>query len=109
MAMKKIQAIIRASKFEDVRDALHSIGVEFFIFYEVKGVTFQNEQKGSYRGLSIYDSAGSIPRRVIEVVVPEIDYQDVVTCVKKAAYTGETGDGKIFVSTIDQALRISVS
>jgi nitrogen regulatory protein P-II 1 len=107
--MKKIQAIIRASKFEDVRDALHNIGVEFFIFYEVKGVTFQNEQKGSYRGLSVFDSAGSIPRRVIEVIVPEIDYKDVVECIKKAAYTGETGDGKIFVSAIDQALRISVS
>ena len=106
--MKKIQAIIRASKFEDVRDALHNIGVEFFIFYEVKGVTFQNEQKGSYRGLSIYDTTGSIPRRVIEVVVPEIDYKDAIECIKKAAYTGETGDGKIFVSTIDQALRISV-
>ncbi len=107
--MKKVQAIIRASKFEDVRDSLHAIGVEFFIFYEVKGVTFQNEHKGSYRGLSIYDSSSSIPRRVIEVVVPEIDYLDVVNCIKKAAYTGEVGDGKIFVSTIDQALRISIS
>ncbi len=107
--MKKIQAIIRASKFEDVRDGLHAMGVEFFIFYEVKGVTFQNEQKGSYRGLSIYDSTGAIPRRVIEVVVPEIDFQEVVACIKKAAYTGEVGDGKIFVSTIDAAMRISVS
>lgn len=49
--MKKIQAIIRATKYEDVRDALHKIGVEFFIFYEVKGVSFQNELKGSYRGM----------------------------------------------------------
>lgn len=107
--MKKIQAIIRASKFEDVRDALHGIGVEFFIFYEVKGVNFQNEQKGSYRGLSIYDTSSSIPRRVIEVVVPEIDSKEVIEIIKKAAHTGEVGDGKIFVSTIDQALRISLS
>lgn len=107
--MKKIQAIIRASKFEDVRDALHQIGVEFFIFYEVKGVTFQAEHKGSYRGLSIYDAAGSIPRRVIEVVVPEIDAQEVIGCIKKSAYTGEVGDGKIFVSAIESAIRISVA
>lgn len=107
--MKKIQAIIRASKFEDVRDALHNIGVEFFIFYEVKGVTFQNEQKGSYRGMSIIDSAGATPRRVIEVIVPEIDAKEVVTCIKKSAHTGEVGDGKIFVSPVETAIRISVS
>ena len=107
--MKKIQAIIRATKFEDVRDALHNIGVEFFIYYEAKGVSFQNEQKGSYRGLTVIDSAGVIPRRVIEVVVPEIDAKDVVDCIKKSAYTGEVGDGKIFVSSLDAALRISVS
>jgi nitrogen regulatory protein P-II 1 len=107
--MKKIQAIIRATKFEDVRDALHNIGVEFFIFYEVKGVTFQNEQKGSYRGLQIFDSAGSIPRRVVEVIVPEIDAKDVAACIKKAAFTGETGDGKIFITPVDSAIRISIS
>ncbi|MDX2191339.1 MAG: P-II family nitrogen regulator [Bacteroidota bacterium] len=106
--MKKIQAIIRASKFEDVRDALHKIGVEFFIFYEVKGVTFQTEQKGSYRGLSIYDSAGSIPRRVLEVVVPESDAKEAINVIKKSAYTGETGDGKIFVSSIEETHRISL-
>lgn len=107
--MKKIQAIIRASKFDDVKDALHNIGVEFFIFYEVKGVTFQNEQKGSYRGLQMYESAGATPRRVIEVVVPEIDADDVIKCIKKSAYTGEVGDGKIFLSSIESAIRISVT
>lgn len=107
--MKKIQAIIRASKFEDVKDALHAIGVEFFIFYEVKGVSFQNEQKGSYRGQQIYESAGGAPRRVIEAVVPEIDAEDVIKCIKKSAYTGEVGDGKIFLSSIESATRISAT
>ncbi|HEX8574931.1 MAG TPA: P-II family nitrogen regulator, partial [Flavobacterium sp.] len=48
--MKRIQAIIRTTKFEEVRLALHAIGVEFFTYYDVKGVSFQNDNKGSYRG-----------------------------------------------------------
>ncbi|MDX2195795.1 MAG: P-II family nitrogen regulator [Cytophagales bacterium] len=106
--MKKIQAIIRSTKYEQVRDALHKIGVESFIFYEVKGVSFQIEQKGSYRGMSTYDSSGSIPRRVIEVVVPEDDVAEVIQIIKKAAYTGEVGDGKIYISAIETAIRISI-
>lgn len=106
--MKRIQAIIRASKFDDVRNALHAIGVEYFIYYEVKGVSFQNEQKGSYRGASIIDTAASIPRRVIEVVVPEVDSEEVVACIKKSAYTGDAGDGKIYISPVDHSVRISI-
>jgi nitrogen regulatory protein P-II 1 len=108
MGIKKIQAVIRASKFEDVRNALHQIGVEYFIYYEVKGVSFQNEHKGSYRGASIIDTAASIPRRAIEVVVPDVDSEEVIECIKKSAYTGEVGDGKIYVSPIDSAIRISM-
>ena len=104
--MKEIKAIIRASKFDDVRDALHGIGVEFFIFYDVKGVSFQNEQKGSYRGTQIFDTA-SIPRRQIEIIVPEEDAADVVECIRKSASTGTVGDGKIFVTDITTAVRIS--
>jgi nitrogen regulatory protein P-II 1 len=106
--MKRIQAIIRASKFDDVRNALHAIGVEYFIYYEVKGVSFQNEQKGSYRGASIIDTAASIPRRMIEVVVPEVDSEEVVDCIKKSAYTGDAGDGKIYISPVDHSVRISI-
>jgi nitrogen regulatory protein P-II 1 len=108
MEMKKVQAIIRASMFEDVRNALHQIGVEYFIYYEVKGVSFQNEQRGSYRGASIIDTAASIPRRVVEVVIPSIDAEEVIECIKKSAYTGEVGDGKIYVSPIENAIRISL-
>lgn len=106
MNLKKIQAIIRASKFEDVRKKLHSIGVEYFIFYEAKGVSFQNEQKGSYRGVSVGDSAAMTPKRIIEVVVPEIDADDVVNAIKTSASTGEAGDGKIYVSDIETGIRI---
>lgn len=103
--MKRIQAVIRASKFDEVREDLHKMGVEFFIFYDVKGVTFQSEQKGSYRGTSIYDAA-SIPRRALEVVVPEIDAKEVIECIKKAARTGSAGDGKIFISDVEEVIRI---
>jgi nitrogen regulatory protein P-II 1 len=106
--MKRIQGIIRASKFDDVRIALHQIGVEYFIYFEVKGVSFQNEQRGSYRGASIIDTAATIPRRVIEIVVPEADCEEVVECIKKSAYTGEAGDGKIYVSPVDSSVRISI-
>lgn len=108
MEMKKIQAIIRASMFEEVRNALHQIGVEYFVYFEVKGVSFQNEQRGSYRGASIIDTAASIPRRVVEIVVPSIDAEEVISCIKKSAYTGEVGDGKIYVSPIESAIRISL-
>lgn len=107
--MKRIQAIIRASKYEDVRSALHKIGVEYFIYYEVKGVSFQNENKGSYRGVSVIDTASSIPRRVVEIVIPEIDVEEVIDCIKKAAFTGEVGDGKIYTSPVESSIRISGS
>jgi len=105
--MVEISAIIRAGKFDDVRDALHAIGVEFFIFYDVKGVTFTKEHKGSYRGANIFD-ASSISRRKIDIVVPEVDALEVVDCIKKAATTGVAGDGKIFVKDVKTSVRISI-
>ena len=104
--LKKIQAIIRASKFDEVRMALHDIGVEYFTYYEVNGITFQNESKGSYRGSSVVNAA-SVPRRVLEVVVPSIDADDVVEAIRKSANTGQVGDCKIYVSTVEEAIRIS--
>jgi nitrogen regulatory protein P-II 1 len=107
MTMKRIQAIIRATKFEEVRIALHEIGIEFFVYYDVKGATFQNENKISYRGTSSTDG-GSILRRNIEIIVPAIDADEVVACIKQSAHTGTVGDGKIYISTIDEAVRISI-
>jgi nitrogen regulatory protein P-II 1 len=104
--MKRIQAIIRTTKFEEVRLALHAIGVEFFTYYDVKGVSFQNDNKGSYRGALINEST-SIPRRAIDIVVPEIDAQDVIKVIQKNAATGTTGDGKIYMSDINESFRIS--
>lgn len=103
---QKIEAIIRTSKFDEVRFALHDIGVEFFTYTDVNGVTFQNENKGSYRGTSIVN-ATIIPRKMLEIIVPEIDALDVIEAISRAASTGQSGDGKIYVSKVESVKRIS--
>lgn len=100
-----IKAVIRITKFDDVKDALLQIGVEFFTYYDVRGVTFQAEQKGTYRGNSIMDSS-SIQKRVLEIVIPEEEAEEVVECIKKAAATGVVGDGKIYTYQINSSTRI---
>jgi nitrogen regulatory protein P-II 1 len=104
--MVGIKAVIRVTKFDDVKDALLKIGVEFFTYYDVRGVTFQAEQKGTYRGNSIMDST-SIQKRVLELVVPNEEAQEVVDCIKAAAATGVVGDGKIYTYEIKTSTRIS--
>ncbi|MEM6720368.1 MAG: P-II family nitrogen regulator [Bacteroidota bacterium] len=101
--MKKIEAIIRKSKFEDVKDALHEIEVNFFTYWDVTGIG--NEKKGHvYRGVSY--STRDIARRHISIVVSNHFLEKTIDVILKHAYTGEVGDGKIFVSTIDEAYRI---
>ena len=101
--MKKIEAIIRKSKFSAVRDALHEVGVNFFSYWDVTGLG--NEKEGHvYRGISY--STSDIQRRYISIVVNE-DFEDVtIKTILNAAGTGEVGDGKIFVSKIEAAYRI---
>lgn len=101
--MKKVEAIIRKSQFEDVKDALHQIGVNFFSYWNVTGVG--NEHKGHvYRGISY--STSSIERRFISVVVSDELVDKTVNSILESASTGEVGDGKIFVSSIEEAYRI---
>jgi len=101
-----IKAVIRLTKFDDVKDALLEIGVEFFTYYDVRGVTFHAEQKGTYRGNTIMDSS-SIQKRVLELVIPEAEAQEVIDCIKAAAATGVVGDGKIYTYDIKSSTRIS--
>jgi len=104
--MKKVEAIIRTSKFEDVKTELKKIGIDFFSYWEASGVG--NEiQRGhhSYRG-TIYDTQ-YIPRILISIVLRDINLQKTMECIRKAAYTGEVGDGMIFSYTIEDSLRIS--
>lgn len=101
--MKKIEAIIRKSKFDEVKEALHEINVNFLSYWDVTGVG--NEKKGNvYRGVAY--STTDIQRRIISVVVSDEFLEKSVNVILEAAYTGAVGDGKIFVSPIEEAYRI---
>jgi len=101
--MKKIEAIIRKSKFEEVKEALHQIEVNFFSYWDVTGVG--NEKQGHvYRGVSY--STSELQRRFLSIVVTEPFLERTVEALLKTAYTGTVGDGKIFVSDIIESYRI---
>ncbi len=101
--MKKIEAIIRKSKFEEVKKGLHDIGVNFFSYWDVTGVG--NEKQGHvYRGVSY--STTDIQRRLVSIVVSDDFLDKTLKVIFKTAYTGAVGDGKIFISTIEEAYRI---
>jgi nitrogen regulatory protein P-II 1 len=101
--MKKVEAIIRKSKFDDVKKALHQVEVNFFSYWDVTGVG--NEKQGHvYRGISY--STTDIQRRYLEIVVSDEFLERTIKAVLDSAYTGNVGDGKIFVSDVLQAFRI---
>jgi nitrogen regulatory protein P-II 1 len=101
--MKKIEAIIRKSKFDEVKEALHEIEVNFFSYWDVTGVG--NEKQGHvYRGVSY--STTDIQRRFLSIVVSNPFLDRTVEALLKSAYTGSVGDGKIFVSDIQETYRI---
>jgi len=101
--MKKVEAIIRKSKYSAVKKALHEVGVNFFSYWDVTGLG--NEKTGHvYRGVSY--STSDIQRRYLSIVVND-DFEEVtVKTIMKEAATGEVGDGKIFVSNIEEVYRI---
>lgn len=101
--MKKVEAIIRKSKFSEVKDALHKVGVNFFSYWDVTGQG--NEQEGHvYRGISY--STTDIQRRYLSIVVNDSFEEITIKTILESASTGEVGDGKIFVSDIKEAYRI---
>lgn len=101
--MKKIEAIIRKTKFEDVKDALLAADIEWFSYYDVRGVG-KARQGRIYRGV-VYDTS-YIERTMISIVVRNKNVEKTVQAIMKAAYTGEIGDGRIFIVPIDDAVRI---
>jgi len=101
--MKKIEAIIRKSKFNEVAEALHEIGVNFFSYWDVTGVGHE-KQGHVYRGVSY--STSDIQRRFLSIVVSEPFLEKTINVLLESAYTGVVGDGKIFVSDIEEAYRI---
>ncbi len=102
--MKKIEAIIRSSKFEAVQESLQEVGINFFTFYEVKGYGHQKSKNISYRG-AVYD-IGYIGRIKLEIIVSEEYVIAANTAIKEAAYTGEKGDGLILVTSVDEIMNI---
>ena len=101
--MKQIEAIIRKSKFDEVKKALLDIEVNFFSYWDVTGVG--NEKKGHvYRGISY--STSDIQRRYLSIVVSDEFLERTVNTILDSAYTGNVGDGKIFVTEVKEAYRI---
>jgi nitrogen regulatory protein P-II 1 len=101
--MKKIEAIIRKTKFDEVKEALNEAGIEFFSFWDVRGIG-QTREGRVYRGV-VYDTS-TIERTLLSIIVRDKNIEKTVLAIMKAARTGEIGDGKIFISTIDESYRI---
>ncbi|MBI4323963.1 MAG: P-II family nitrogen regulator [Chloroflexi bacterium] len=102
--MKKIEAIIKPFKLEDVKEALSGVGVEGMTVSEVKGFGRQKGHTEIYRG-SEY-TVDFLPKIKVEVVLADSQVSSAVEAIVQAAKTGKIGDGKVFISTIDNAIRI---
>jgi nitrogen regulatory protein P-II 1 len=101
--MKKIEAIVRVAKFDEVREALHEAGIDFFTCWDVTGIG--NEKAGSIFRAQVFETR-YIPRRVISFVCRDHLVEKSVEAIIKAARTGEMGDGKIFISSVEESIRI---
>ena len=102
--MKKIEAIIKPHKLDDVKTALTQVGVQGLTVSEVRGFGRQKGHKEQYRGAEY--TVDLVPKVKVEVVVADSSLQAAVDAISKAAKTGEIGDGKIFVYALESALRI---
>ncbi|MBT5663210.1 MAG: P-II family nitrogen regulator [Alphaproteobacteria bacterium] len=105
--MKKIQAIIKPFKLDEVRDALQEIDVAGVTVTEAKGFGRQKGHTELYRGAEY--SVDFLPKIVLDIVVQDEKLDEACEAIKKAAYTGKIGDGKIFISSVDEAIRIRTS
>ena len=101
--MKKIEAIIRKTKFEEVKEALLAADIEWFSYYDVRGIG-KSRQARIYRG--VVNDTSSIERILISIVLRDKNVEKTVQALLKSAFTGEIGDGRIFVIPIDDAIRI---
>ena len=104
MDMKKIEAIIKPFKLEDVKDAVLKLGVSGMTMTEVKGFGRQKGHNEIYRGAEYV--VDFLPKIKLEVAVKDDIATRVIEAVKENAYTGEIGDGKIFVTALEKAIRI---
>ncbi|MGF1574114.1 MAG: P-II family nitrogen regulator [Sumerlaeia bacterium] len=102
--MQKVEAIIKPHKIEDVRGALEQIGIIGITAYEVRGFGRQKGHQELYRGSEYQVSF--VPKIKIEIVVPESKVDEVVSAIVETANSGTIGDGKVFVSNVENAIRI---
>ncbi|GAB1414820.1 P-II family nitrogen regulator [Paludibacter sp.] len=101
--MKKIEAIIRKSRFEDVKAALLEADIEWFSYYDVRGIGKMHQER-IYRGV-VYDTS-YIERTLLSIVVRDVNVEKTVKAIQKHAQTGDIGDGRIFIIPVDDAIRI---
>jgi len=102
--MKKIEAIIKPFKLDEVKEALHEVGIQGITVLEAKGFGRQKGHTELYRGAEYV--VDFLPKVKIEVVVDDNQAEQVTEAIQNAAKTGRIGDGKIFISTIDEAIRV---
>jgi nitrogen regulatory protein P-II 1 len=102
--MKKIEAIIKPFKLDEVKEALHDVGIQGITVLEAKGIGRQKGHTELYRGAEYV--VDFLPKVKIEVVIEDSLLERTVDAIQQAAQTGRIGDGKIFISTIDEAIRI---
>ncbi len=102
--MKKIESIIKPFKLDDVKEALHEVGVQGMTVVEAKGFGRQRGHTELYRGAEYV--VDFLPKLKVEVVIADSAVQGAIDAITKAAHTGKIGDGKIFVSDVGEAVRI---
>ena len=102
--MKKVEAIIKPFKLDEVKDALSEVGIQGMTVTEVKGFGRTGGKKEVYRGSAYV--VDFVPKVKLEIIVPDAMVKEVIDAIEKSARTGRIGDGKIFVSPIDEAVRI---
>lgn len=102
--MKKVECVIRPIKIDDVKEALTAIGISGMTVTDVRGYGRQRGRTEKYRGNTYVINL--LPKIKLETVVPDERADEVADAMIEAAYTGEIGDGKVFVSAVDEAIRI---
>ena len=102
--MKKVEAIIKPFKLDEVKDALSEVGIQGMTVTEVKGFGRTGGKKEVYRGSAYV--VDFVPKVKIEIIVPNDNVQQVVNVMTEAARTGKIGDGKIFITPVDEVIRI---
>jgi nitrogen regulatory protein P-II 1 len=102
--MKKIEAIIKPFKLDDVRDALHDVGIGGMTITEVKGFGRQKGQTETYKGAEYV--IDFLPKLKIELILRDDQLETILDVIQRTAFTGKIGDGKVFILPVDDVLRI---